>query len=699
MELRRSPTHGLAPVGLAACALLGAFSGWRIASHGGNLGSYLGVLAYVLFVMVLPGWAVWRRLWPWREDRLFELGMGWAFGFALHAIGFLGVGLVGLPIWSLVTLALLPLAVPPWRQVHRPSSDLERVRPGHVVALVALLFVLLQRVFLYGEGAFSTGFTTDLLFHAGNAAEMLREGAPVNPRILGEPLNYHFLAYGMSAGASVVTGVPVHQVLMLYGAMVLPGFMALQVFNAGRCFGLRAAAGLGALLAVSLHKDVLAEVSRLLDWGFGEQPLGPVLELAMHSSPPSQAGLAMLATLAILILRWFQGPLGSSRNLVLLVALISFATAGTKGSIMPAVGLASVGLCLWCLARRRGSLGRALGLTACLGLGSLPLTLFLAVGEGSFAGSMFRLDPLSVLRRSEFGLWAGEKGLGAPWLVPLWLPLVLGLGTVAGWGLVRRLRSEPREGDVFSAALVAVSLALPAFLAAGGSSELYFLYNAQFGLAWGGGAFLFDSLARRGSGGWSLLAWGLSLPLLLGLARDIHREASRDLAPPRPDALALEYEKGLRWLRQETPSHSVLLARHTSLFLSAFAERRTFYEGHHFTPAFYRRLWEKTPEGWTRNPRPGHAFPQHAGLQGRFWKTFDVGLIESMLSLGESSGAWFVVEDQVRLQPRSERSFEAEWKIGRVGPRLERSPALELVFENEVLRIYRLSWARSSGPR
>jgi hypothetical protein len=53
-------------------------------------------------------------------------------------------------------------------------------------------------------------------------------------------------------------------------------------------------------------------------------------------------------------------------------------------------------------------------------------------------------------------------------------------------------------------------------------------------------------------------------------------------------------------MRQSTPRDSLFLTQHGFILVSAFAERRVFYETEHFTAANHASRWRKSEDGWKR---------------------------------------------------------------------------------------------------
>src|SRR5262245_45335290 len=291
---------------------------------GGSPLAAVGVFLFYLGWVLLPGLAL-TALLVREEDELLSAAMGLLLGtvsIGLFVFFCRATGLfAGLYAWPISTLVFWTLACRRTSAVVAPS-----------VRGFALLAAVLPLVFLRVR----TGYLLlkDLLFHAGNAAELLKEGALIDPRVAGRPLNYHLLSHALAAAATVVTGETIADVFRFWFLGFYPLVLVMLVFGLVRELAQSAVAALVAVLVLVLHYDVGLGLmgNRNQDWGFLSR-----LDLGIFLSPTTCLGLALLAGMARALLRWFEpGRCVGWRHGVEL-ALLALGASLAKGSVMPIV--------------------------------------------------------------------------------------------------------------------------------------------------------------------------------------------------------------------------------------------------------------------------------------------------------------------------------------------------------------------------
>jgi len=323
------------------------------------------------------------------------------------------------------------------------------------------------------------------------------------------------------------------------------------------------------------------------------------------------------------------------------------------------------------------------------------MTFFLAHGEQSYASAMFHWDPWFAMKESHAFQVAVRQLFGstpedAPWwvtasLAPFWLLAHLGL---IGIGTLFFVIRHGRRLDLAQAWILwsAAAGAVPAlFLAAPGFSQLFFLYDSQVVLALLASSCIAERwLPRRGrSLAASLAIACFALPMLTGSARGVAEELARDVRPPPPEPPVVEaYREGLDWIREHTPADALLLVRHRWILVSAFAERRAFYETDLFTPDRHRLR-----RGG--NHDTGSVFPEHATLRKRAFSRAGGITLAEIDALVPGSRCVYVIHDDVQLVGRDQ---QLHYEIGPVPPATDPAPpgSPPPVFENQALRIFRL---------
>ena len=681
---------------LAALMLVGV----RAAFFGSSATEALLSVGFLVGYVALPGIAVYRLLADPRDDALFVLGNGCALGLALQALVFVLSKVLDVP-WLhhgypvVVLVALVSMGAPRRRTSLADAAE----APGALQSalLLAIVALAILRSELAPAAEWWRPSASDPLFHAGNAAELKNNWPLMDPRVAGLALNYHFFSYALPAGASVVTGLPIAELAFRTTPAFLPALLALQVFNAGRVYGGGNAAGLLASALVLLHADLAQELGRLVgagsDWG-----VASFLHRGIYASPSTVAGLVSLTTLIVVLQRWTRAPVGGEARTTACAAVaagLSFAASGTKGSVMPVV-VAGLGLALVACALSGGAWRRLVAPLCVTAFASAPVTLLLALGEGSYASSMFRVLPLWTLETSGAHVALFGERAAPLWrsvlLVLPWLALYLGLGGVAGVAaLSGRCKrdavarpSAPAEAALAAMALVGLVPAL--LLAAHGHSQLFFLYGGQIALVALGAAIALRWLSARNA--LAGLAWLAVLPLATSTARAAWTAWPRASAEATP-ALVDSFAEGLAWMREHLPPEAVVVAQ-SNVLLSVHAERRAFFETDSFTPQKHALRWNES-EGEPRFvPTPGPAFPAHLLAVRRFYARGDQPSLRVLVDRVPAGSPVYALLDDARFRPDPERGrrlaigaaseLEVPWEPERA----------ELVFSNDALRVYRL---------
>jgi len=650
----------------------------------------LHALGFGLLV-VAPGWVFARWLFGDEEDALALAGWACTLGFVVLVALFAALQSLGLGSWVVGLPAVA--AVLHFRRRGR-RADVAQA-PVHaappvdrrVLGALALLaaFVALRSP-LALPGGWSGFVDQDLWFHAGNAAALARALPFDDPRLAGEPLSYHFFSYVPWSALNLVARVPVEALVLRVASSTLPLMLLFLVFNAGRALGRSPWAGILAAAFVMLQVDPGFKLGQLADPAYQRFSCHSYLKVGIFHSPTTGLGLSALAALAWSLQRWFEH--GRARELVL-VALCGVLASGAKGSVMPVV-LAGLALAaLWC--GRSAAARRAWIALGVLALAVLPMTLWIAGGESSYARSMFRFELFSSARTvgfvQEFALVDGQL---SPWrfalMVPLWL---LGYLGPAGWfGLAalwfRRRQLEPLER--FLAAVALCGLAAACLLKAPGESQLFFAYDADLALALLGAA----ALARVHVPRRAWLAIGLvwCVPVLAALGHEFARTVRDDLRTrPSEPPEQLDYRAALEWIRDHAPRDAAIVAWPRGMHASVLAERAAYYETEAFSSAHFALAWESGLDAARLRPGEG---PQHFAArrdaQRAFFANPSPGTARAMREQVGDRPLWIVFE---RLDAARKERLERAATPPNPLPTLD--PAnFELQHENRTARIYRL---------
>jgi hypothetical protein len=601
---------------LGVAAALAAVMVVRPLVHGASPLAVAAFWATVLGQVVVPGVLLCQgaRLCR-RDDPWLTLGQGATLGLSIQGLALLAgraLAFPRLPLLVALGVAGLGLALDRRRSERGPAG---KALPSAslltlVVALGAVAIQPLDSAAHVGEPA-----PFDLLFHAGNAAELCHRWPLEDPRVAGVPLRYHMLAYALPVEAADLGGTPVADPLLAAAPLFWLALLALQTANAGRVlFGNGRAGALAAAVAL-FHVDP----GPLL--GLGPHAFNSFFATGVYGSPTTVCGLVVLASLVVAVEAWIEE--GAARHL-LAVGLLGVAASATKTTVLPVV---SGGLAL-CVAgavvsRRAGAARRWALALAVAAIAGAPLTLWQREGYSGMVhwapAAAFASSPFAARAAEALGPWAAS-GVGALPAFLLWLIGYLGLAGLATVAWLGLRRGPLRPAQAWALATVVVGAVFGLALDVPGMSQLFLLYDGQLLLCLFAGAGLARAFAApRSPRAFAVaVALGLaSLPAVVGLGRALPAASRADAASLgwTPSPVLRDYAAGLRWLRANATAGAVVFADDPSLYLSAFGEVGLFYENGTYTT----RAWRVGPG---RDP-----WPERTVIQTRLLRQPDAAAI------------------------------------------------------------------------
>lgn len=583
---------------------------------------------YLAGGVIAPGTLLLLASMRWRADWLTWLGLGWAVGHGVELVTLLVAKQLGSPslfaLW--IPLAYL-FALASWRRGHggrrwrRKVAPLQRRGPAGIALAILVLIGTACFVSLnLAELSPRPPYVSDVWFHINNAHEF-RDHSPVqDPRLAGEPFNYHLFSYAPSAAASLMTGAPVANLVARYAGLSSVWLLTLLLFNAGRALARGSAlSGFFAALLIILPLDIFA----LLSSGFA---VGTFLMFyGVYLSTTTLGGYIYLA--ALLLPVWFQLRRPEPRTLGV-IALLSFAGAGAKSMFGPLVVSAALGTLGWQIVVRRRRDWRLIGLLAAAALPVAAVTLRLVFGADSYAESI-QWSYAHFSRFMPYYLVLTEHGWPSFLASTLWVIAFAALflaGSVTATWIARRDRARELR-LVFGWMLFAASLVPALAISLQGASQLFFLYYGLAALApiagWGlalavqalrhGPRRLLASAAllllvinagyfasvspdrsfaewtayNQAGFAWRAFNWASdAFKTDADLARDPAPDESAGALGPYAKKLVLtdDLRNGLRWAREHLPKNAVFAANvYDAAPYGGYSERRAFLETVIFT--------------------------------------------------------------------------------------------------------------------
>ena len=670
----------------AGIAILAAF-GLRPVAHGVPWATVAIFWAIALGQAIVPGVLLCRgaRLCAPRDSWLV-LGQGTTIGLSIQGLAVLGGRALGahwLPTLAALGTAAAGLALARRKTVPADQRPALPAAPALTLA-VALAAVLVQP--LASAGRLGEPVPVDMLFHAGNAAELRHRWPLEDPRAAGIPLTYHMLAYALPVETADAAGAPVADPLLALAPLLWVALLAVQAANAGRVLFRDARAGaLGAAVAL-FHADP----GRLL--GLGPGAFNSHFATGIYGSPTTVCGLVLLAGLAIALDAWIEA--GGRRRLAA-IALLGLAASSAKTTVLPVViaGIAvAAGRAL--RSRRSPELRRwaaALAVTVAAGA---PFTLWQRGGAEGYS-AMVRWAPGTAFSTSPFAQAVARalgpdaaSGLSSVPAFLVWLVGHVGLAGVAAALWLARRRGPLTSLQGWALAVAVTGGALGLTLDVPGLSQLFLLYNSQLVLCFFAGAGLAAALRRPRSAAdvatVAVLALA-ALPAAAGLAHALPAAARADAAAAawEPSPVLRDYADGLAWLRAHATRDAVVFADNPSLLLSGIGEARLYYENGVYTA----RAW---PAGPSRDP-----WPERTALQERLLRRPDEEAVAAARRAAGGAEHLLVVADYVPSR------IEAGFVLASPGPVPARRFFPETLFErrfvNGAMQVYEVR-PTGAGP-
>lgn len=299
--------------------------------------SAVTALLGIAVTQLLPGALVWRVVRPIRGWWVEDLMMGLVVGFML-AIAAMALSGYSHQPWIAAALPLLVgvvlVAVPQTR------NRIRRVRASNLplwwapaVSVTALFGVQALHQFYHQEPlTWASGFRApyvDTYLHVALAAQIEHRGPVSFPWVQNEPMAYHWFSHAWVGQVSTISGAGLDDIMLRFMPALMPLALVLVVAIAAVRISGRAWTGpVAALLTIAG-----AEVNV-----FGiDSAAYPVLAFSPSLAP------SILLLIGIVVLLHFRFRHELTKLGYVLLPLLGFAAAGTKGSSMPLI-VAGVGI-------------------------------------------------------------------------------------------------------------------------------------------------------------------------------------------------------------------------------------------------------------------------------------------------------------------------------------------------------------------
>jgi hypothetical protein len=561
-------------------------------------------LILIIYVIV-PGFTLYRFVFPNEKDWLVVLGMSWAVGLALETMFFLLTKATGTSqVFFAYPLLVLPFT---FKVLSTTPGDFLSESPPtpHLLVLLVLVGMVVSISLYYSPTVLfeSSGeIPGDIIYHISNIAEMRNHWPMEDPHIVGAPFQYwHYFSYVSPAVVSLIAAIPVHSLVM----MILPGvssvLLLIQIYNSGRLIAGSSIVGLIACAIILFHADVGWAVSRYLRLNYSFL-LRSGMGQALYESMTTQYGSIFISTLAIIFNKWFTAEYQSPVKLVILTGVLAFMTAGTKTSAMPPmlIGLAVV-FALQLLIRRQIPIDTFIPLLVA-GAIATPTLYFLVSGVTNVLGQD-NLTVFGIARdiypftspayRSALALLEPNISrppallqIGRGVFLIIWsslYPGLIGLGALLKLAN-NRVKLATTDYWILATYLTGLVLALVLPLGSRGDERSFLDHGLLLlGIVAASGIYNAVTNVSRKQLFALILMLIFMVPIgLYGFQRLRHGLYSdsvvlRQTFQPRQETVS-DYLETMAWIRSNTSPDALLLVDHNGILASAYAERRVYYE-------------------------------------------------------------------------------------------------------------------------
>lgn len=438
-----------------------------------SITSWLLYFLYLFFGVILPGSLVVLNTVSWRTDVVTWIGMGWVVGHGLELVFFLLAKTFHIPILSLSWVVIIYLIT-----FLRKSNWATKIEPlqRNWWAAIALLTLFIVGGFLYialniPELSARPPYISDPWFHINNAHEF-RDFLPTqDPRLAGELFNYHMFSYAPAAVASLVTNIPIANLVSRYAGLSAVWLLTLLLFNTARSLwrGNVAAAFITAILIVA-PIDFIGLLSPKLAFGT------LVMFYGVDVSTSTLGGYIFLVGI-LLPLLWLlkNGKLVDGW----VIALLAFGGAGSKSMFGPLLVAGVAGVAGWQLVFQRRFSLRSWAALFMIAIPVIFVSIPLIFGPSSYSESI-KWDFATFTPSTPFFSTFITRSIPDGVLRAVWLPgfaFLFLLGAVVTTWLHRK---SDFQYLLFVWMLFFASIIPALFIALLGASQLFFLY---YGLA------------------------------------------------------------------------------------------------------------------------------------------------------------------------------------------------------------------------
>ncbi len=421
-----------APTLLVALASL---TFWLIS--GVSLTDGLLFVGYHLAYVIGPGWVAYRILRPSDPMLLRQFVLGWALGYVLEVLAFVGTAAAGeRPLLTFYPLLVFALGLIAWRRrTRRREAVVTRIELpatwGWAVGGLCLLALAFLGVEYFGSAPLPNqvsrvSYGIDTVWYLSLAGAALHHWPVGDPTVSGQPLFYHLFASFDSAAITQVTGIglPVVFFRLCMVPMVILTVVGLAL--AGATFGRSWTGPIAVALAL-----FVGEIN--LDPHVGYKFANEMGDDVVAISPSFLFGAALFAPLLAVLgeLRMVRWRHRIPKGMLVVFGLLAVGAAGAKAPTTPVLGGGLLLYLVWQLAIRR-TVHRTL--VAAFGLTVAVFVVFWMLAYGGAGSDQLSLQPPGAIRQMEVtGYFAGLLGAHGVWLIAAWTGLTI-VGFLGAYG-------------------------------------------------------------------------------------------------------------------------------------------------------------------------------------------------------------------------------------------------------------------------
>ena len=477
----------------ACCVIYAAMA----RSCGNDHLSVIKYLAYLLFLVWLPGLLVLRVVSKRALGAVEAVALGMPIGFAIEISMFFALSAIGARnTYPLSSILYIILSAGVFRKDFLTNlTGFLNLNPWHLfgfsLILLATVATAASQLFIQAplyQGAMAQMTHHDWVYLISRAAEIKQQWPVGEPSMSGASLNYHYFLMIHIAAASSVTGNEVSMLLLRCYVAPLTLTLVMQGYMLGRSLTNRALGGFLTIVLMLLAEEVSFLTSSQSATFYN------LFVRFLYLSPTFFFGMIFSGAILLWIWRIMLKPI-QAKDIIILIILAAAGT-GSKATVLPPIMLSLGVLTVFSFFKFKSIVPRLILITCALTFSLGIIYIFILAQWGSGAAT---LKPWATIWLSRFWIdnltpWtAALVKIGIPdkasqYIAEVFCALIVILGGlgVRALGVLYILNEKQNSKSLHALWLGlvwAATLLSGHFIALDSEAHLYLLYSGNLAIA------------------------------------------------------------------------------------------------------------------------------------------------------------------------------------------------------------------------